>query len=102
MIADKFLTGNERASVFMKPAPLYLTASFLRMANDQDCTESFYCAQFNKDIDDKMKKMVWKYHPHIDDMMISQQSDSRKFTYIPTRDNYLIVHTNNVSPMSLM
>ena len=80
MIADKFLTGKESASVFMKPSPMHITESFLRMANDRDCTESFYSAQFNKEIDEKMKKMVIKYHPHIDDLMISQQADSRKFT----------------------
>lgn len=79
MMKDTFLSGNERATVFMKPAPMFLSATFLRMANDKDCTESFYAAQFHKEVDDKMKKMVNKYHPHLDDIMITQQSDSRKF-----------------------
>ena len=75
MIKDRFLSGNDRATVFMKPAPMYITAAFLRMANDRDCTDTFYAAQFHKEVDDKMKKMVNKYHPHLQDIMISQASD---------------------------
>ena len=79
MLKDKFLPGNDCATVFMKPAPMVLTASFLRMANDKDCTEAFYTAQFHKDIDAKMKKMVQKYHPDLEFTMISQVAQSRNY-----------------------
>lgn len=84
MLLDKVLPGNDCATVYMKPAPMCLTASFLRMANDKDCTEAFYCAQFNKDFnkdaENKMKKMVHKYHPHLEYIMISQVATSRKYS----------------------
>ena len=44
----------------------------LKMANDEDMTMTFYSANFNKTVqDENIRRIIWKYHPHIDTFYIS-------------------------------
>ena len=58
--------------MYLKPEPTTLGASFFHMAKDPDLTATTYSAYWNKDVDDKTKKLVMKYHPHRENIAFSQ------------------------------
>ena len=72
MVQDQLLPYNQCCSVYLKPSPEMVDRKLLKMANDEDMTMTFYSANFNKTVqDENIRRIIWKYHPHIDTFYIS-------------------------------
>ena len=72
MKADRLFPSNQCANVYLKPAPEYIDKNFFKMCGDIEITDITYTANFNKDIESNIKKIVQKYHPHKDVIFMSQ------------------------------
>ena len=83
MVQDQLLPYNQCCTVYMKPAPDALNTRLLKMAKDEDMTVTFYSANFNKKVEEEnMRKIIWKYHPHIETFYISPvEEDSQASTF---------------------
>ena len=84
MKKDKILPSNQCSNVYMKPEMTFMDAIFFSMVMDSGLKDTTYTANFNRDIDDNTKKIVTKYHPHKDFILMSQlqstnESETCKF-----------------------
>ena len=59
-------------TAFFKPSPTNVDNTIIRKLRDPDLNENYYMSQFRKPNDEKMFKMVARYHPHLDDLTSSQ------------------------------
>lgn len=76
MYEDKLLPFNQCATVYMKPEPSVVDKKFFHMCMDKDVSESLYEVNFNKSVDETMKKMIIKYHPQRELILLSQVTES--------------------------
>ena len=72
MKKDKILPSNQCSNVYMKPEMMFMDTNFFIMVMDSVLKDTTYTANFNRDIDDNVKKIVTKYHPHKDFILMSQ------------------------------
>ena len=78
MERDKVLPHNQCCTVFLKPEMTFLDPKLFSMVTDNKLRDSTYTAYFNKEMDDKCKKIVQAYHPHKDAILFSQVDSSGK------------------------
>ena len=79
MYEDKLLPFNQCATVYMKPDPSVADKKFFNMCNDKDVSESLYQINFEKSVDDTTKKMLIKYHPQREMILISQMPETGNY-----------------------
>ena len=61
MARDKVLVGRSCFSAFVKRDVCTLDESFFHCVHDKDCTPDAYMTNYDKPIDDNMKKVAMKY-----------------------------------------
>lgn len=73
MIKDKCLPeGNACESVYMKPEPTFLDKKFFDMTADKNLDSEIYYQNFERPLNSKQKRIIIKYHPHKDFILMSQ------------------------------
>ena len=75
---DKILPSNQCCNVYMKPEMTFMDPNFFLMVMDSELKDTTYVANFNKDMDDNTKRIVNKYHPHKDFILMSQLQQNWK------------------------
>ena len=61
MACDKVLIQKHCFTAFVKHDPHKLDDSFFTTVRDRDCTPDLYLTNYDKPIDDNMKKVAMKY-----------------------------------------
>ena len=74
MKRDKILSSNQCVNVYLKPDITFLGQDFFKMCSETELNDNTYVAYFNKPIDENMKKIVHRYHPHKQYIMVSQSA----------------------------
>ena len=69
---DRGFPKKEAITAFFKPSPMSIDNNIIKRVRDPDLNESYYMAQFRKPSDEKMYKMVLRYHPNVEDLTSSQ------------------------------
>ena len=90
MTRDKVLLARHCFSAFVKRDIRSLHDSFFSSVRDKDCTPDAYITNYDKPIDDNMKKVAMKYAPDKEILLISPLgTDSpSKVTSTATHNRY--------------
>ena len=71
MPRDKVLPNRNCFCAFVKQDIRSLAADFFDTVQDRDCTQDMYTTNYDKPIDDNMKKVAMKYAPDKDILLIT-------------------------------
>ena len=71
MACDKVLIQKHCFTAFVKHDPHTLDDSFFTTVQDKDCTPDLYLTNYDKPIDDNMKKVAMKYALDKDILLIT-------------------------------
>ena len=83
MAHDKVLLPKYCFTAFAKHDPRILDDSFFSTVHDKDCTPDLYLTNYDKPIDDNMKKVAMKYALDKDILLITPlDTDSPSKNYI--------------------
>lgn len=69
---DRGFPKKEAITAYFKPSPSTININILKRVRDPDLNETFYMSQFWKPTDEKLHKMVLRYHPNVEDLTASQ------------------------------
>ena len=86
MARDKVLPPRNCFCAYVKMDINNLNDTFFEMVQDKDCGPQLYTANYDKSMDDNMKKIAMKYAVDKDDIRISpceDYVDSKNFIKIP-------------------
>ena len=77
MARDRVLPSRNCFCAFVKRDIRSLNEDFFNAVRDRDCTKEVYITNYDKPIDDNMKKVAMKYAPDKDILLITPlQTDS--------------------------
>ena len=77
MARDRVLPSRNCFCAFVKRDIRSLNEDFFNAVHDRDCTKEVYITNYDKPIDDNMKKVAMKYTPDKDILLITPlQTDS--------------------------
>ena len=65
---------------------------FFSMVMDSELKDTTYAANFNRDMDDNTKKIVMKYHPHKEFILMSQIQRSNELETCKLIMNFLLTY----------
>ena len=92
MTKDKILPSNQCSNAYMKPEMTFMDANFFSMVMDSELKDTTYAANFNRDMDDNTRKIVTKYHPHKEFILMSQIQGSNESETWKLIMNFLLTH----------
>ena len=84
MARDKVLPSRNYFCAFVKRDIRSLADDFFLTVRDRDCTRDVYTTNYDKPIDDNLKKVAMKYAPDKDILLISPlqtNSESKSFFF---------------------
>ena len=87
MARDKVLPTRNCFCAFVKRDIRSLADDFFLTVRDRDCTRDVYTTNYDKPIDDNLKKVAMKYAPDKDILLISPlqtNSESKSFFFLKT------------------
>ena len=85
MARDKVLPSRNCFCAFVKRDIRSLADDFFLTVRDRDCTRDVYTTNYDKPIDDNLKKVAMKYAPDKDILLISPlqtNSESKSFFFL--------------------